>query len=181
MDESACVQVINKVRSYRVNKKQITKIAVEICERLSVHHYEVCIQFIGPKSMRQLNKKFRHKDKSTDVLSFPQYTWKRGLKAETGTITSVKRSVMNPMPLGDVVISLDDAAKNASESSHGLDQELCFLMVHGILHLVGHDHMKPTDKKKMFAEQRKLMNCFKASNKKPALWSRCVTKIKKGR
>lgn len=180
MDHESCVHVINKVRKFKVDTKRVTNIAVEICERLGVHHYEVCVQFISPKAMRDLNKTFRQKDKSTDVLSFPQYTWKKALKAETGKLSLAKRKIMNPMPLGDVVISLEDALANAEESRHGFDQEVCFLLVHGILHLVGHDHMKPGEKRRMFAEQKKLMTCLRGRKKSP-LWQGCVSSLKKGR
>lgn len=179
MDSSHCVQVIGKVRGYTVNNKQLAKLTSQICERLGVHQYEVCIQFVGPKAMQELNKRYRTKDTSTDVLSFPQYEWKRPLKFHTGPIASIARKVMNPMPLGDVVISLPDAAANAKDSKHGLDQEVCFLVVHGILHLVGHDHMKPGEKKRMFGEQEKIMTMFSGSRTKKAEWLKCVTKSRK--
>ncbi len=179
MDGSHCVQVIGKVQGYTINVKQLTKLTTHICERLGVHQYEVCIQFVGPKAMKDLNKKFRAKDSSTDVLSFPQYEWKRALKFHTGPLTPVTRKVMNPMPLGDVVISLPDAASNAKDSKHGLDQEVCFLVVHGILHLVGHDHMKAAEKKRMFGEQDKIMQMFSGTKAKKAEWLKCVTKTRK--
>lgn len=178
MDDS-CVQVIGKVRGYTIDSKKLEFITEQVCERLGVHQYEVCLQFVGTKAMRELNKKFRDKDKSTDVLSFPQYEWKRPLKFHTGPITSVKRKVMNPMPLGDVVISLPDAIENAKDSKHGLDQEVCFLLVHGLLHLVGHDHMKPAEKKRMFGEQKKIMSMFKGTAIKKAVWAKCVTTARK--
>ena len=179
MDASHCVQVIGKVRGYKIDSKKLTLLTAQVCERLGVHHYHLCVQFVGTKTMKSLNKKFRAKDKSTDVLSFPQYEWKTPLKFHDGPITTVKRKVMNPMPLGDVVISLSDAAVNAKESKHGLDQEVCFLVVHGLLHLVGHDHMKAGEKKRMFGEQDKIMSMFaKAKDKKPD-WSKCVTKARK--
>ncbi|MCX6126246.1 MAG: rRNA maturation RNase YbeY [Proteobacteria bacterium] len=168
MTESGCAQIINKVRS------------LEICERLQVHHYEVCIQFVGPKSIRTLNKQFRQKDQPTDVLSFPQYNWKTPLRVTSGKISTVKRNIMNPMPLGDIVISLEDAERNSKESAHGLDQEVCFLMIHGLLHLVGHDHMQPKEKKLMFSDQRKLMKCFESNPGGRPRWYKCVTRIKKG-
>lgn len=179
MDASHCVQVIGKVRGYTIDSKKLTQLTAQVCERLGVHHYHLCVQFVGAKAMRDLNKKFRAIDKSTDVLSFPQYEWKRPLKFHAGPITSVKRKVMNPMPLGDVVISLADAAANARESKHGLDLEVCFLVVHGLLHLVGHDHMKAGEKKRMFGEQDKIMAMFTGDSPKKAAWAKCVTAARK--
>ncbi len=180
MIEPTCVSIVNHVKSYNVNTKKIKEIAIEICERLSIHHYEVSLQFIGPARMKTINKQFRQKDKSTDVLSFPQYEWKKPLLASMSPSPKLKRRILNPMPLGDVVISIADADKNAKESKHGLDQEVCFLMIHGILHLVGHDHMKAAEKKIMFREQNKLMKHFSTLNS-PIKFKGCVTKKLKGR
>ena len=180
MIDPTCVNINNHVKAYKVNTKLIKALAIEICERLSVHHYEVSLQFVGPARMKTLNKQFRQKDKSTDVLSFPQYEWKKPLLVSSGRSAKLKRRILNPMPLGDVVISIADADKNAKESDHGLDHEVCFLMIHGILHLVGHDHMKPAEKKIMFREQNKLMKHFSTS-KSPIKLKGCVTKKLKGR
>jgi probable rRNA maturation factor len=125
--------------------------------------------------MRSLNKIYRHQDKSTDVLSFPQYDWRRPLKVQKTPSPEVK--VLNPLPLGDVVISTSDAAMNAAESGHDLSKEICFLLVHGILHLVGHDHMKPAEKRKMFSEQSKLMRIFSGRRSAFPAWSGCAKKI----
>ncbi len=167
-----CVHVMNSFRSYKVNRAKITTIATEICRRLGVGHYEVCLQFLSPRAMRTLNKKFRKKDKSTDVLSFPQYDFKRPLKVQATSPASIP--VLNPLPLGDVVISIADAAANARDAGQPLDREVCFLVVHGILHLVGHDHMKAAEKKRMFAEQNKLMRVFSGSKTKAAAWAGCA-------
>lgn len=78
------------------------------------------------REMRTLNREYRKKDKTTDVLSFP---------AEDGD-ERVKRSG----PLGDLVISVPQAKRQAKEYQHSLDQELIRLIVHGFLHLLGYDH-----------------------------------------
>jgi probable rRNA maturation factor len=126
--------------------------------------------------MQALNKKYRHQDKSTDVLSFPQYNWKRALKVKSTPTSAVK--ILNPLPLGDVIICADEAENNAQETGHTLDKEVCFLLVHGILHLVGHDHMKTSEKKRMFTEQRKLMRFFSGGKSKEPAWKYCITSNK---
>lgn len=122
--------------------------------------------------MRDLNLRYLEKDKSTDVLSFPQYTWKRPLKFQKDP--PEPRPIVNPLPLGDVVISALDAAENVKNSQEKLPREICFLLVHGILHLVGHDHMKPKEKKRMFAEQAKLMRLFAGGRGKKPMWYDCI-------
>ncbi len=181
MEDRHCVQVLSNLRNYRINKKKITLLGDEISHALGVHHYETCIQLVSPKAMRDLNFRFRKKDSSTDVLSFPQLTWKRPLKVLKHDAIPSKRHIMNRMPLGDIVISLDDAAENATESGHGLDREVCFLLVHGFLHLVGHDHMKSNEKRLMFTQQDKLMDLLTKKSKadKKPLWNQCAAKLNK--
>ena len=91
---------------------------------------EVSVSFVSNKEIRSLNKLYRHKDKSTDVLSFPlgedgEYDYNN----ETGALM-----------LGDVVISLETAMKQANMYGHSLEREIGFLTVHSMLHLLGYDH-----------------------------------------
>lgn len=71
--------------------------------------------------------------------------------------------------LGDLVISLEDAARNANDIGHSLDREAGFLIVHGILHLCGHDHMEPAEEELMTSMQRSLMDRMNAEFT-PPLW-----------
>ena len=172
MQNVACVHVSNHHRPYKIDRKKISHIVTEISRRLGVAQYEICLQFVSPRKMKALNKKYRHQDKSTDVLSFPQYNWKRALKVKSTPTSAVK--ILNPLPLGDVIICADEAENNAQETGHTLDKEVCFLLVHGILHLVGHDHMKTPEKKRMFTEQRKLMRFFSGGKLKEPVWKYCI-------
>ena len=172
MQNVACVHVSNHHRPYKIDRKKISHIVTEISRRLGVAQYEICLQFVSPRKMQALNKKYRHQDKSTDVLSFPQYSWKRALKVKSTPTSAVK--ILNPLPLGDVIICADEAENNAQETGRTLDKEVCFLLVHGILHLVGHDHMKTPEKKRMFTEQRKLMRFFSGGKSKEPAWKYCI-------
>jgi probable rRNA maturation factor len=80
------------------------------------------VRFTGDRTMRRLNRDFRHKDKSTDVLSFP------------GEATPEGRH------LGDIVISVPTAARQAAERGHPLEREVKTLLLHGVLHCLGYDH-----------------------------------------
>ena len=92
---------------------------------------EVSVSFVSNKEIRELNKIYRNKDSVTDVLSFP-------LTSEDGTVE------VNPetgaVQLGDVVISLETAVKQAQNYGHSLEREVGFLTVHSMLHLLGYDH-----------------------------------------
>jgi len=92
---------------------------------------EVSVSFVSNNEIRKLNKTYRNKDSVTDVLSFP-------LTSEDGTVE------LNPetgaVQLGDVVISLETAVKQAQNYGHSLEREIGFLTVHSMLHLLGYDH-----------------------------------------
>ncbi len=91
---------------------------------------EVSVSFVDNEEIRKLNRTFRNKDKSTDVLSFP--LGENGVydvNCETGAKL-----------LGDVVISMETAVKQAYMYGHSLEREVGFLTVHSMLHLLGYDH-----------------------------------------
>lgn len=136
------------------------------------------MSLVESRAIKRLNRDFRAKDKATDVLSFPQETFPKPLKVRPAAARARKKAPAKgpPAPLGDVVISLPDAAKNAATIGQDLDREVCFLLVHGILHLCGHDHLEPKEEKAMLTEQRKLMRLLAAKrgpNGKP-LWTGCA-------
>lgn len=90
-----------------------------------------------------LNRDYRGKDRPTDVLSFPQ---REGDHAD----------IDDPL-LGDVVISVETAARQAIEHGHSLDRELAVLLVHGILHLLGYDHIDDDEAEVMETEERRVL------------------------
>jgi rRNA maturation RNase YbeY len=85
---------------------------------------ELGIVFVGDQRMRGLNRRYRGKDHATDVLAFAMR----------------EASHFNADVLGDVVIAVPTAARQAKQGQHSLDEELAVLLVHGILHLCGYDH-----------------------------------------
>jgi probable rRNA maturation factor len=101
---------------------------------------DLSIVLCGDESIRALNAKWRQVDKATDVLSFSQD---------------------DPNVLGDVVISVQTAARRKKRT---LDDELFFLLVHGLCHLMGHDHGTRAEARKMFALER----AIRARADKPA-------------
>jgi len=96
----------------------------------------VSIAFVSPAEMKKLNKAWRGKDGITDVLSFGDI--KKGDD-------------------GEILISYEQAARQAKQLGHSTRDEIMFLLVHGVLHLYGYDHMKPADAKKMFPLQTRIL------------------------
>ena len=168
------VQIAGDIGFFTVDSALIKRLAYKVMSHLGVAHYELSIQFSSQESIRDLNSRFRHKDRSTDVLSFPQEEFASPLKAShTQQDSYVEQDP--PKCLGDLVISLVDAQRNALSIGQSLDREVCFLLVHGLLHLCGHDHEEPEQEKVMMKEQNFLMSMLTA-NQHP-LWRQCVENV----
>ena len=176
---------------YTVDLRCISRIATIVARELGVAGQLLGISFVDAKEIRRLNLEFRGYDKTTDVLSFPQQEFAKPLRVGPPATAAAKgaknktttkktaaakqaRHAVPPEALGDVVISLADAAGNASSIGQGLDRETCFLIVHGILHLCGHDHLEPKEERVMLAQQKKLMALLDLPVGRPA-WRGCVS------
>ena len=96
-----------------------------------VGNVEIDLSFVNDEEIRRLNKDFRNIDASTDVLSFP--------------LSDEENKEFNPATnawmLGDVIISVEHAARQAEEYGHSFQREIAFLTVHSVLHLLGYDHV----------------------------------------
>jgi len=102
---------------------------------------DVSIALVDDTAMQQLNKRFRKKNKTTDVLTFP-------------TDDSYADPRAKGRPLGDIVISIDQARRQAADEKHALATEVRYLVVHGVLHALGYDH--ETDSGEMNALETEL-------------------------
>lgn len=107
---------------------------------------EVSVLLTDDARIAELNNQYREMDGPTDVLSFSQ------LEGEDEPIPGVEENV-----LGDVVISVETARRQAEQQGHTLDREIGVLLVHGILHLVGYDHAEPEEERAMFARQEEIL------------------------
>lgn len=117
---------------------------------------ELSVALVHDDEMHRLNRDYRGKDRTTDVLAF-------ALREGEGT------SVQEPGLLGDVVISVPTAARQAEERGHALDRELAELLAHGILHLLGYDHERsPAEARRMFRKQRRVLGVIGAETGSPA-------------
>jgi probable rRNA maturation factor len=117
----------------RFSKREITSftrqvlLALEKLDKLEEEITEVTIAFIDDDAMTELNQKFRKKAKTTDVLTFP-------------ADDSYNEPSATGRPLGDIVISVDQARRQAAEEKHSLAVEIRYLVLHGVLHALGYDH-----------------------------------------
>ena len=108
----------------------------------------ITIAFITDDQMRALNKRYRKKDRTTDVLSFGQATGRaKGEKA----VNKLRRDDDGELEVGDVVISAAQATRQAKRRKHPLVREVTFLAAHGALHLVGFEDETPSGFREMVA------------------------------
>lgn len=131
------VLVQHRLRSIRISQPSLLRIVRVILSALGESSSELAVTFVGDRRMRRLNRDYRKKDRTTDVLAFAMregYTplalrWAQG-----------RPSRLTSVPLGDVVISIPTAARQARQGGRSLNEELAILLIHGILHLRGYDH-----------------------------------------
>jgi probable rRNA maturation factor len=114
--------------------------------------YEVSVVITGDDDIRQLNREYRGIDSATDVLSFAMRDGDDDFELPEGAD--------EPELLGDIVVSADAAARQALEYGHSLERELSFLVTHGLLHLMGFDHIDPSDEPAMLAEQKAILSAL---------------------
>ena len=156
--------------NYKIDNQRIEQICASACKELGLEKFELSVSIVDEAKIRELNKEFRDKDSSTDVLSFPQNSFHK-------PVTIEKPFEDNPQPiprsLGDIVLCPEVAEVNAQKIGQSLDREVCFLMIHGLLHLCGHDHMEKDEEAKMLEQQRSIMASF-ATNSAP-IWNGCIT------
>jgi len=117
---------------------------------------ELSLLLTDDASIREINLEWRGEDQATDVLSFPADEElpedERG-----GGVSLIVAEALGPPPLGDVVISVETAARQAAELGQTTEEVAIFLLVHGFCHLLGHDHGEPDEARRMRAEEDALL------------------------
>lgn len=111
---------------------------------------EVSIVLTDDEHIRNLNKKYRGIDSPTDVLSFPMID-----------NFNEEMPYQDEIPLGDIVISLERVEEQRKDYGHSFERELAYLAVHGLLHLLGYDHMNDDDQREMRAREEEILSGLK--------------------
>ena len=131
-DKNVDTDLLNKVADYALKSENVDNGIVNII-------------IVDNDRIKCINKDYRNKDKETDVISFAL--------EDDDTFIELPVRV-----LGDIYISIDKVKSQASDYGHSEKREICFLVVHGILHLLGYDHMNESDEKNMFSKQDKILD-----------------------
>lgn len=131
------------IRGSRVDLPRLRRTADAILRGIGQSKSELSIALVDDASIAELNGQYRDKPRPTDVLSF---------SLVEGDFADHRGGM-----LGDVVISVETAADQAKERHRGLDETVARLLVHGVLHLIGHDHEDDDEAREMQAEERRLL------------------------
>ncbi len=131
-------------------------------ENIESENIEVSLLITDDSSIQELNKSFRAIDRPTDVLSFPSISYPHGKTA--GDLGGVSKSCYIPEHrtwfIGDLAISVDRAKAQACEYGHSFLREIGFLLVHGMLHLLGYDHVEEEDRQRMRQKEQEVMAVY---------------------
>jgi probable rRNA maturation factor len=137
------IRIKNTQKKQRLATKTFETKLGNLLRSIGLHNAELSILFVGDRAMRTLNRRYRGKDKTTDVLSFSM---------REGTFPHIQPDV-----LGDIVIAVPTAARQAAEAGHALGREIEFLLVHGLLHLLGYDHERGGEARRMKRREIQLL------------------------
>ncbi len=140
-------ELINNSNQKIKEEKLLNDYIKYLVKKLDLEKCEFNIIIIDNKEIRKINREYRNIDRETDVISFALED-NLDIKYDDFRL------------LGDIYISLDKAYAQAMEYGHSRERELCFLITHGILHLLGYDHMEPEDEKEMFTLQESLLEGY---------------------
>ncbi|GAC1494969.1 MAG: hypothetical protein NVS1B2_12550 [Vulcanimicrobiaceae bacterium] len=138
----------NTTRTHRVDERRVTAVARTLLAATGRPGAALSLTLVGDYAMRRINREHRGKDRTTDVLSFPFF--------EPFAVPKQARRGEPELLVGDVVISIDAAARQARDYDATLAAEIDRLLVHAVAHLMGHDHELPDERTKMVRAEKRL-------------------------
>lgn len=136
-------EYITNMTDENIDVETICTVCSKVFEEENIKDPVFSITFVDNAEIRRINKEYRDIDRETDVITFAFL--------EGDDMTAGGKF------LGDIYISIDKAKNQAIEYGHSLKREISFLVVHGLLHTLGYDHMKEEDEKIMFGKQDKIL------------------------
>ena len=124
-----------------LGREELVRLVEKILSYLDLSaRSELCVSLVGDGDMRELNRRYRQIDATTDVLCFPQ------------------KSEVNPDLLGDIVISYQTALRHSRRLEITVEEELRLLIVHAVLHLLGFDHKKKKEREVMREKEKEVLS-----------------------
>jgi len=151
-DERIDEELIREAAVYLISSELLGEVSDEVLDRAAKLPLYVGVSLVSEGEIKEINRDFRGIDKVTDVLSFPQFESTDEILAEIEG-----DEALVDIPLGDVVICLDQAERQSKEYGTYIRREVTYLFVHSVLHLLGYDHIDEEDKSLMRAHEEKIM------------------------
>ena len=124
------VQIENLQKRIKIDKRRIRSNVIRLLKAIDCANREISITFVDNEAIQIINQKYLGRNKPTNVISFSMQ------EGEFGDI--------NPTVLGDIVVSVDTAERDADSGNLSFDEEILFLIIHGLLHLTGYNHENTT-------------------------------------
>lgn len=144
---------VNNETTAQIDAREFVDLARYVFDAMFLHPAtELSITFVDEKAMSELHEEWMDLEGPTDVMSFPMDELREGREGELAPEGL----------LGDIVICPTVAAQQARMAGHSSEEEMLLLLTHGILHLLGYDHVEPEEERVMFTLQRKLLLTFLA-------------------
>ena len=129
----------------KIDTSELDEVIQFACKKMNIKNPLLNIVIVDNKRIQEINKEYRNKDAVTDVISF--------------AFEEVKDVDYDDVRfLGEIYISYERCVSQAGEYGHSVKREFCYLAVHGLLHLLGYDHMNEEDKKVMRALEEEILN-----------------------
>ncbi len=142
----------NQIKKMPKEEALIKKVAEQVLlEEAILHDVDVYITLTNNEEIHKINNEFRKVDRPTDVLSFPMYE-----REEIPFLKEEKKTDEEEI-LGDIIISVEKVKEQAEEYGHSFERELAYLVTHGMLHLLGYDHMIEEEKKEMRMREEQIL------------------------
>jgi len=131
-------------------EETVRNVVLEVGKLYGVEDAEVGVTLTDDAHIRDINRAWRGKDEATDVISFALNEGEEPIIVGGPPVNA----------LGDLVVSLERAAEQAEEYGHSLKREIAFLTAHGMLHLLGYDHIEEKDREKMRREEERILSAL---------------------
>jgi probable rRNA maturation factor len=148
------IYVANQTRGSGLDARALAAIVERLLAEIGESGSSVSLTLVRDRAIRRLNREHRGKDAPTDVLSFPIFAPEAfDRTARTRPVAPLRGP---ERMLGDIVVSVDTAARQAADYDAPLEREVQRLLIHSVLHLAGHDHLEPQERQVMEAEERRL-------------------------
>ena len=151
-DERIDEELIREAAVYLISSELLGEVSDEVLDRAAKLPLYVGVSLVSEGEIKEINRDFRGIDKVTDVLSFPQFESTDEILAEIEG-----DEALVDIPLGDVVICLDQAERQSKEYGTSIRREVTYLFVHSVLNLLGYDHIDEEDRSLMRAHEEKIM------------------------